>query len=82
VGRDAEAAKDFMFDVADRLATRVQLTRTPCGLLTAVAGAFGYDVDYAQLVKHYGETATPPVLSANTAPASDWHPEARITGNP
>jgi transposase-like protein len=25
-GRDAECAKDFMFDVRDRLATRVQIT--------------------------------------------------------
>ncbi len=54
-GRDADAASDFMMDVADRLATRVQLTTDGHGAyLTAVAGAFGLDVDYAQLVKHYG----------------------------
>jgi IS1 family transposase len=57
-GRDAECAKDFMFDVADRLANRVQLTTDGHGAyLSAVAGAFGLDVDYAQLVKHYGPTA-------------------------
>lgn len=56
--RDADAAQDFMHDVADRLATRVQLTTDGHGAyLSAVLGAFGIDVDYAQLVKHYGPTA-------------------------
>jgi IS1 family transposase len=54
-GRHAEAAQDFMHDVADRLANRVQLTTDGHGAyLGAVLGAFGIDVDYAQLVKHYG----------------------------
>jgi IS1 family transposase len=53
--RDADAAFDFMSDVADRLANRVQLTTDGHGAyLSAVIGAFGIDVDYAQLVKHYG----------------------------
>src|ERR1700744_890941 len=57
-GRDADAAQDFMHDVADRLATRVQLTTDGHGAyLSAVLGAFGIDVDYAMLVKHYGDTA-------------------------
>jgi IS1 family transposase len=56
-GRHAEAAQDFMHDVADRLANRVQLTTDGHGAyLSAVIGAFGIDVDYAQLVKHYGES--------------------------
>jgi IS1 family transposase len=56
--RDAEAAYDFMSDVADRLANRVQLTTDGhTAYLSAVLGAFGIDVDYAQLVKHYGSTA-------------------------
>ena len=55
--RDADAAQDFMHDVADRLANRVQLTTDGHGAyLSAVIGAFGIDVDYAQLVKHYGES--------------------------
>lgn len=55
--RDADAAQAFMFDVADRLANRVQLTTDGHGAyLQAVVGAFGIDVDYAQLVKHYGPT--------------------------
>mgnify|MGYP001328561927 CR=1 FL=1 len=55
-GRDAGYATEFMQDVADRLATRVQLTtdgHKAC--LTAVEDAFGSDVDYAQLVKLYGD---------------------------
>jgi IS1 family transposase len=55
-GRDADCALDFMHDLRSRLRNRVQLTSD--GLvtyLTAVEAAFGEDVDYAQLVKIYGE---------------------------
>jgi IS1 family transposase len=56
-GRDAEYADAFMQDVADRLANRVQLTTDGHkAYLEAVEGAFGADVDYAQLVKLYGES--------------------------
>jgi IS1 family transposase len=56
-GRDAEYADAFMQDVADRLADRVQLTTDGHkAYLEAVEGAFGADVDYAQLVKLYGES--------------------------
>jgi IS1 family transposase len=56
-GRDAGAAQDFMHDVAERLANRVQLTTDGHGVyLSAVLGAFGIDVDYAQLIKIYGAT--------------------------
>jgi IS1 family transposase len=54
--RDQATAHRFMQDVAGRLASRVQLTSD--GLkkyLTAVEAAFGGDVDYAMLVKMYGE---------------------------
>lgn len=54
--RDAEYANAFMQDVADRLATRVQLTTDGHGpYLNAVEGAFGADVDFATLVKLYGQ---------------------------
>ena len=55
-GRDAGYANEFMQDVAGRLANRVQLTtdgHKP--YLEAVEGAFGADIDYAMLIKHYGE---------------------------
>jgi len=57
-GRDADYADAFMQDVASRLAGRVQLTTDGHkAYLEAVEGAFGADVDYAQLVKLYGATA-------------------------
>jgi hypothetical protein len=47
-----------MDDLRDRLANRVQLTSDGHkAYLEAVEGAFGADVDYAMLVKLYGETA-------------------------
>lgn len=55
-GRDADYANEFMQDVAPRVASRVQLTtdgHRP--YLEAVEGAFGADIDYAMLIKHYGE---------------------------
>ena len=43
-------------DVASRLATRVQMTTDGYRpYLNAVEGAFGADIDYARLVKIYGE---------------------------
>ena len=54
-GRDGEAAATFIDDLAPRLASRVQLTSDGHkAYLEAVEGAFGGDVDYAQLVKLYG----------------------------
>jgi IS1 family transposase len=55
--RDAENANQFIQDLASRLANRIQLTSD--GLKTyvqAIEGAFGCDVDYAMLVKLYGDT--------------------------
>ena len=57
-GRDAGYAYAFVEDLAHRLANRVQLTTDGLKLyLTAVEGVFGAGVDYAQLVKIYGEPA-------------------------
>ena len=56
--RDADAAHHFIGDLALRLAHRVQLTsdgHKP--YLAAVEGSFGADIDYAMLVKIYGEPA-------------------------
>ncbi|SHI86002.1 hypothetical protein SAMN04488012_103129 [Palleronia salina] len=54
--RSAATARDFMFGLADRLAHRVQLTTDGHGAyLKAVGDAFGADIDYAMLVKQYGE---------------------------
>jgi IS1 family transposase len=60
-GRDAEYAMWFMDALAARLASRVQLTSDGHrAYLEGVEGAFGCDVDYAQLVKIYGPTVTAP----------------------
>lgn len=56
-GRDGEFANAFIADLAGRLANRVQITsdgHRP--YLEAVERAFGADVDYAKLVKIYGQT--------------------------
>lgn len=59
-GRDANYAREFMKDVAARLTTRVQLTTDGHkAYLEAVEGAFGMDVDYALLIKLYGNPAQP-----------------------
>ncbi len=54
--RFAEDAKVFINDLAGRLSNRVQLTtdgHKP--YLEAVEGAFGADIDYAMLIKLYGQ---------------------------
>jgi IS1 family transposase len=54
--RDAPCAHEFMVDLASRCSTRMQLTtdgHKP--YLAAVEDAFGADIDYAMLVKLYGE---------------------------
>ena len=54
--RDPIAARDFISDLASRLASRVQLTSDGLkAYLTVVDKAFGEEIDYAMLVKIYGE---------------------------
>ena len=67
-GRDSEYAIALMDDLRSRLANRVQLTTDGHkAYLEAVEGAFGGDVDYAQLVKLYGEA---PEAQKRYSPAS------------
>jgi IS1 family transposase len=55
--RSGQSAIALMDDLRDRLANRVQLTTDGHkAYLEAVEGAFGGDVDYAQLIKMYGPT--------------------------
>ncbi len=79
--RDANAAYHFMHDLSARLAHRVQLTtdgHRP--YLAAVQDAFGDNIDYAQLVKIYGEGAK---TEARYSPAQCMGTRrAVITGNP
>lgn len=55
--RSADTAHEFMSDLQSRLATRVQLTTDGHkAYLEAVESAFGGDIDYAMLVKMYGNS--------------------------
>ena len=80
-GRDGECAMMFMDDVAKRLATRVQLTTDGHRAhLDAVEGAFGCDVDYAQLVKIYGAAPGP---AGRYSPAEcTGAKKVKVEGNP
>lgn len=82
--RDADTATYFVDDLKTRLANRVQLTTDGLALyLDAVAGSFtGNGVDYAQLVKLYGE-------GPDKGPERKYSPaecygarKTRITGKP
>lgn len=56
--RDGVTARMFVNDLAGRLANRIQLTSDGLSVyLQAVERAFRGQVDYAQLVKIYGETS-------------------------
>lgn len=79
--RDGAAAYEFMKDLAGRLASRVQLTTDGhAAYLNAVEHAFGSDIDYAMLVKIYGET---PEAEKRYSPAECIGCERKkIAGNP
>ncbi len=81
-GRDGECAKWFIDDLAKRLANRVQLTSDGHrAYLEAVEGAFGADVDYAQLVMIYG--ASPDGTKGRYSPAEcTGIRKTKIEGNP
>ena len=54
--READDAYAFIADLGSRLANRVQLTTDGhLGYLTAIEREFGRDVDYAMLIKTYGQ---------------------------
>jgi len=58
--RSGQAAIELMDDLRARLSNRVQLsTDGHRAYLEAVEGAFGGDVDYAQVIKMYGPTPSP-----------------------
>ncbi len=81
-GRDAEYAMWFMDDLRSRLANRVQLTSDGHkSYLEAVEGAFGADVDYAQLIKIYGNA--PESFKGRYSPADcTGIKKRRIEGEP
>ncbi len=80
--RDATDAYAFINDLATRLASRVQLTSDGLkAYVEAVEGAFGADIDFAQLIKLYGNEQghgevrySPPVCTGTR--------KKRISGSP
>jgi IS1 family transposase len=80
--RDSEAALTFMTDLGKRLANRVQLTSDGHGAyLNAVDEVFGLDIDYAQLVKLYGEGSAGPERKYSPSVCTGVVGK-RITGRP
>jgi IS1 family transposase len=80
--RNAESANIFMQDIAQRLANKVQLTTDGLkAYLKAVDNAFEGKIDFAQLVKMYGESET--VKDKKYSPADCIGTSKRvITGHP
>jgi IS1 family transposase len=81
-GRDSDYAMALMDDLRSRLVNRVQLTTDGHkAYLNAVEEAFGDDVDYAQLIKLFGET--PDAFKGRYSPAQCLGAKKnKITGNP
>jgi IS1 family transposase len=78
--RDAKSATTFIEDLASRLASRVQLTSDGLKVyVNAVEGAFGADIDYAQLVKHYQSTQEETRYSPAKCVGCE---RVRVTGGP
>jgi IS1 family transposase len=79
--RSGQAAIELMDDVRARLANRVQIsTDGHRAYLEAVEGAFGGDVDYAQVIKLFGPTPTP---AGRYSPAEcTGIKKVRVEGNP
>ena len=74
--RDGGVAYEFMTDLASRLASRVQLTTDGLkAYLEAVEGAFGADIDFAQLVKLYGD-------APNAGPERKYSPNVCLGARP
>ena len=58
--RSGETATEFVCDLSKRLASRVQVTTDGLrSYVEAIEAGFGAEVDYAQLIKLYGETPHP-----------------------
>ena len=81
--RSAEAARKFISDLAGRLTSRVQVTSDGLKLyVDAVEQAFGSDVDFAQLVKHYGSPESKPEQHRYSPAVCTGAEKIVRTGNP
>ncbi|MCX5888214.1 MAG: IS1 family transposase [Deltaproteobacteria bacterium] len=81
--RTTETASVFMEDLASRFSHRVQLTTDGNrAYLEAIEGAFGADIDYAMLVKIYGESTEQKVEKRYSPAKFTGSRKEVITGNP
>jgi IS1 family transposase len=82
--RSGQSAIALMDDLRSRLSNRVQLTTDGHrAYLEAVEGAFGADVDYAQLVKMYGNVGGGKNAEVRYSPAEcTGIKKVRVEGNP
>lgn len=82
--RSGATAIEFMDDLRTRIANRVQLTTDGHrAYLEAVEGAFGGDVDFAQLVKLYGDSVEGKRAERKYSPAECTGTKKRVVeGNP
>ena len=81
--RDYTDAYKFISNLAGRLASRVQLTSDAHrAYLQAVEDAFGSEIDYAQLIKLYGNDTRPVQEVRYSAPPCIGARKKRISGNP
>ncbi len=81
--RDAAFAEQLMLDVAGRVLNRVQLTTDGLRVyLDAVENAFGSEVDFAQLVKIYGDTKEPTPEGRYSPPKCNGAKKTPILGLP
>ena len=80
--RSGQAALEFMDDLESRLSGRIQLTTDAhTAYVGAVEEAFGYDIDYAQVVKLFG--AVPEAFKGVYSPAQCiGQRKKRMWGNP
>jgi IS1 family transposase len=79
--RNPECATEFFKDIKERLANRVQLTTDGHRMYYYAADiAFGKDVDYAMLVKYYGNTTD---INGHYSPPKCTHTATKlINGSP
>lgn len=81
--RDAKAAYTVINNLAPRLAHRVQMTTDGLrAYVEAIEGAFGADIDYAQLVKLYGNENNPTNEVRYSPAECTGAVKTTITGNP
>jgi IS1 family transposase len=80
--RSVECANVFMRDLADRLANRIQLTTDGYRIyVEAVEKAFSGEIDYAKLVKIYGDQSQGPQRRYSPAPYKGAK-KRKVSGDP